>query len=200
LKFTTVVFIVASVVFLQMSIAAAGPITYLFDGTASGTLGGQTFSDASLRVTAVADTANVPAPVGAESTISFNPASVAIDISAVGTMAVSNAYVFDAQALTGVGFGVVSDDIQIHDPSFATYNMKSAIGPIFEAADPSTADWTNMPTSIGDLTVTSFTNVTFTATLGGSNPSGVPAPSAAGLSLVGLAVSLIVAYRRRLPG
>jgi hypothetical protein len=109
---------------------------------------------------------------------------------------IANAYVFDNQNFQKVGFGVGQDDIQFHDPSFATYNMKTSTGPFFEASDPSVTDWTNMPTSKGDLTVTSLTNLTFTATLGSSGPSAVPLPSAAGMSLAGLTLCAIAAYRR----
>ena len=122
-----------------------------------------------------------------------------IDVAGVGSTTIATgAQVGCFPSEDFVYFGVGPSDIQVFDSSFATYNFKTAIGPIFEATDPSTADWTNMSTPLGNLTVNSYTNLTFTATLGGSgNPSAVPAPSAAGLSLVGLALCLIAAYRRR---
>jgi hypothetical protein len=182
----------------QFSIAGAEQITFVFDGTASGVLGAQNFSNADLSVTAVEDTAEVPGPTAPFGIISFTPDLVTIDISTVGTTTVPNAYVFDTQSSGAAGFGVTSgsDSIQIYDPSLATYDMKSPIGPIFEAADPSVSDWTDMPTSMGDLTVNSYTNLTFTATLGGGgNGNVVPAPSAGWLSLIGLPIVVIAARR-----
>jgi hypothetical protein len=181
---------------LPLSIAAAAPITYVFSGTASGSISGKSFSDVSFTVTAVADTVNVPAPTAGD--ITFTPTTVTINNSASSQpVSVADAYVFDNQSLQKVGFGLGQDDIQFDDPSFATYNMKTSTGPFFEASDPSIADWVDMPTSKGDLTVTSLTNLTFTATLSGSSaPSAVPLPSAAGLSLAGLTLCAIAAYRR----
>ncbi|MGD0464619.1 MAG: hypothetical protein ABSB74_19210 [Tepidisphaeraceae bacterium] len=200
MKFTSVFLTVAGVALLQTSIAAAVAITYVFDGTASGTLGAKAFSDASMSVTAVTDTTDVPAPTGADNIIDVYPSLVTINIGGLGSTTISNGYLFDNQALESGGFGARpgSDTIQIPDPSFGPWNMKTAFGPVFAASDRSIADWTGMSTSKGDLAVNSYTNLTFTATLGGSgNSPAVPAPSAAGLSLAGLSLCLIAAYRRR---
>jgi hypothetical protein len=199
-KVTAFFLSVIGAAFLPVSLAPAVQITYVFAGTATGSLAGKSFSDVSFTVTAVADTASVPAP--AAGIISFTPASVSITDSASSPLAIPNSYVFDNQNFQGVGFGVGSDDIQFHDPSFATYDMKTSTGPFFEASDPSVADWVNMSTSKGSLTVTSLTDLTFAATLassssGGTSSSSVPLPSAAGLSLVGLGLGAIIAYRRR---
>ena len=141
-------------------------------------------------------------PGAAAGDISFTPASVTITDSAATSLAIPGSYVFDDQSNQKVGFGVGQDDIQFNDPSFATYDMKTSTGPFFEASDPSVADWVNMSTSKGSLTVTSLTDLTFTATLassssGGTSSSAVPLPSAAGMSLVGLGLAAIIAYRRR---
>ncbi len=186
--------------FLPASLAPAVQITYAFAGTATGSISGKSFSDVSFTVTAVADTASVPAPAAGD--ISFTPASVTITDSAATSLAIPGSYVFDDQSNQKVGFGVGQDDIQFNDPSFATYDMKTSTGPFFEASDPSVADWVNMSTSKGSLTVTSLTDLTFTATLassssGGTSSSAVPLPSAAGMSLVGLGLAAIIAYRRR---
>ena len=194
MKFTTLAISVLGAALLPLSIAAAGPITYVFSGTATGSISGKSFSGVSFTVTAVADTANVPAPTAGD--ITFTPTTITINDSASQSVTVPNGYVFDNQNFQKVGFGLGQDDIQFHDPSFATYNMKTSTGPFFEASDPSIADWTNMPTSKGNLTVTSLTNLSFTATLGPSAPSAVPLPSAAGMSLAGLILCAIAAYRR----
>ena len=41
------------------AIVEAGPITYVESGIASGTIGGSTFTNALVQVTAIGDTANV---------------------------------------------------------------------------------------------------------------------------------------------
>ena len=51
MKITCIFLTVAGAAFLQISIAAAGPIKFVFDGTASGTLGAKAFSNADLSVT-----------------------------------------------------------------------------------------------------------------------------------------------------
>jgi hypothetical protein len=150
-------------------------------------------------VTAVADPASVPAPTAG--VISFTPTLISIDNSASpqAVTVPSGGYIFDNQNLSSLGFGEGQDDITFNDPSFATYNLKTSTGPFFEASDPSISDWVNMPTSKGDLTVTSLTNLSFTATLSSSGtgtPTVVPAPTAAGLSLAGLTLCAIAAYRR----
>jgi hypothetical protein len=180
----------------QFSIAGAEQIKYVFNGTGSGTLGAQNFSDASLSVTASVDTADVPAPTEADNIIDVSPSLVTINIGGLGSTTISNGYVFDNQAEEVGGFGATSgsDTIQIPDPSFGTWNMKTAFGPVFAASDRSIADWTDMSTSQGDLAVTSFTDFTFTATLGGGS-NAAPLPSAAWLSLIGLSF-VAIAVRR----
>jgi hypothetical protein len=198
MKLRTLAISVLGATFLPFSIAAAAQITYAFTGTATGTIAGKSFSNVSFSVTAVADTADVPAPTAG--VISFTPTSVTINNSASSQpVTVPSGYIFDNQNLNSVGFGEGQDDITFSDPSFATYNLKTSTGPFFEASDPSISDWVNMPTSKGDLTVTSLTNLSFSATLSSSTttPTAVPAPSAAGLSLAGLSIlCAIAAYRR----
>jgi hypothetical protein len=82
--------------------------------------------------------------------------------------------------------------------------MTTSIGPITETgADPFIGNWRDMATSAGDLTVTSWNDVRFTATVagGGDGDSGgngnvVPLPNAAWLSLIGLPIVVIAARRR----
>jgi len=184
---------------VPFSVAGAEQITYVFDGTASGTLGAQPFTGASLSVTAVVNTTDVPAPTGADDIIEVLPSLVTIDIGGLGSTTISNGYVFDNQAEAVGGFGATSgsDTIQIPDASFGTWNMKTAFGPVFASSDRSISDWTDMPTSEGDLAVNSYTDLTFTATLGSGSVGGntVPSPSAAWLSLIGLPFAAIAARR-----
>jgi hypothetical protein len=198
MKSITVLLAFASLALLRMSMAAAGPITFVFDGTATGTLGAQTFSDADLSVTALGDTANIPAP-DSVGVIRFNT-PVTIKVAGLGSTTIaSGGQVGCVPADQFVYFGVGPSDIQVFDSSFATYLFKTAIGPVFEATDPSTVDWMNMSTPQGNLTVSSYTDLTFTATVSGGGDGGggnaVPLPSAAWLSLIGLPLATIAARR-----
>jgi len=198
MKFTAFAISMLGAALMPLSVAGAAQISYVFTGTATGSISGKSFSDVSFTVTAVANPANIPAPTAGE--IMFTPSTVTITDSAAHSLAIANSYLFDDQSSAKIGFGVGNDDIQFVDSSFATYNMKTSTGPFTEASDPSIADWVNMPTSEGSLTVTDLTNLSFTATLspssGGSGPTAVPLPSAAGMSLAGLSLCAIAAYRR----
>jgi len=189
--------------FVQFSVVGAETIKYVFDGTASGTLGSQTFSNVDLNESAVTDTASVPAN-GEQ--INFAPMPFTIDIGGVGSTTVSTGLLslFHNASFQFVAAGWKTssseiDVIEINNPAFLTYDMTTSIGPITETgSDPFIGNWQNMSTSGGNLTVTSWDNVSFTATLGsgtgGSN--AVPLPSAAWLSLIGLPLAAIAARRR----
>lgn len=186
-----------AVAFLHISTASAAQIKYVFDGTASGTVGGTSFSDVDLSVTAVGNPADVPAP-DSVGVIRFNT-PVTIDIGGVGsTVIATGAQIGAFPSEQFVYFGVGPSDIQVFDSSIATYLFKTSIGPIFDATDPSTVDWVNMSTPLGDLTVSSYTSLTFTATLNNSGGgSAVPLPKAAWLSLSALPLVAFVAARQR---
>jgi hypothetical protein len=197
MKFAAFAISMLGAAFLPFSIASAAQMTFVITGTASGTISSNSFSDVTYTVTATADTSDIPAPTAG--LITFTPATLTITNSASSqSVTVANTYLYDNQNTDVVGFGVAEDDVQFSDPSFASYNMKTSTGPFFESSDPSIADWVDMPTSRGDLTVTSMTDLTFTATLasGGTSSAAVPLPSAAGMSLVGLALCAIAACRK----
>jgi hypothetical protein len=209
MKFTTFVISMLGAAFLPFSIAAAEPIAYAFSGTATGTLAGVPFSNLSLTVTAVSDTADVPAP-DAEGIIIVPATKTIVTDSASLFATVADGQVFENQEVPDLGFDQTSSQFSLisftGETFFTTYNLLSSAGPISESENPEDGFWTNMPTSAGALTVNTFSNVTFTATLGSTGPSGptsgppaVPLPSTAGLSLAGLAICAIAAYRRSVP-
>lgn len=140
-------------IILSTGVVLGQTAVYTFTGTASGTIGGTPFTNATLTVTS---TGNV-STVSCTSTCSLYPAAgaSAFTISGIGTGTFSgSSYVFDNQSNAVAGFGVVNDDIQIYDSSIgsaalATYNLQSSIGPLGpEATDPSTSDWVNLSTSL----------------------------------------------------
>lgn len=172
-------FLVLVVVIARAGAAGAVPITYVFTGTASGTVNGSTsFSEATLTVTAYGNTDDVTFDSGSQTYRDSN-VSTFITISGIGTMTVTPSagnrdYVFDNQTPFGesgegrIGYGIngitsCCDIIQFPNAGYLTYDLKSAIGPFASTADLSTGDWVNVPTSMGPLTVTSFTGA-FSAT------------------------------------
>ncbi len=170
--------IVWASVLCRFSIAGAAQITYVFDGTASGSLGAQNFSNVDLSATAVTDTADVPAN-GEE--INFPAMPFTIDIGGVGPTTVSTGLLgeFHNTLFDFVDFGWQSSTsliavVEINNPAFLTYGMTKSIGPITETGtDPFIGNWDDMATSAGDLTVTSWNDVSFTATCGrGWRPRG----------------------------
>jgi PEP-CTERM motif len=111
-------------------------------------------------------------------------------------------YVFDN---TGglAGFGdrgassccdiIQSYDSAIGSTAFASYDLKSSIGPLGpEASDPSTGDWVGLNTSLGSFTVTSYDSVVFQATVG-----TVPEPTTLPVVGIGLVGMMIFMARRR---
>ncbi len=151
---------------------SAQTLKYVFTGTASGTVGNTSFTNAPLTVSTIGDTSTVMFTFAYF--LNVPPGGASFSIGGVGSGTFNNGtYVFDNQNLTAfggsVGFGGaggVGDIIQIHDMDFgstvfASYDLKSAIGPLGFVTDPSVADWVNLPTSLGNMTITSYTNVSF---------------------------------------
>lgn len=165
--------------------AVADTLDYVFTGTASGTVDGITFTNATLTINAIGDTSAVSSTYAYFLYFPVNTAAISISGIGSGTFNDST-YVFDNQTAFGgtVGFGDGSDIIQIHDEDFgstvfSTYDLTSPIGPLGFVTDPSVSDWTNLPTSLGAMTVTSYTDVSFQAV-------GVPEPGSMLLLCSGL--------------
>jgi len=184
-----------------LSCAFGDPITYTFTGNADGTIDGTNFTDAKLTVTASGDTSDVTFNAPNQTYfLNFSGGMADFTINGIGGGTFTDAYVFDNQEFGVAGFGLTSDIIQTHDSSigstsFASYNLKSAIGPLGpESSDPSTGDWVGLATSLGSLTVTSYDNVVFQATTAGA-PEPVSVPIL-GVAIIGMT---IIARRRIAP-
>lgn len=180
----------------------ASPIgTYTFTGTASGTIDGVGFQDATLVVTAVGDVSNITF-TSPSYFLDIPGGSASFALSGIGSGTFTDeTYVFDNTG--GVaGFGDLGassccDIIQMYDSligstAFATYNLASSIGPLGpEPSDPSTGDWVGLNTSLGSFTVTSYDGVIFNAAVG-----TVPEPRTIILE-IGL-IGMIIVTRHKL--
>jgi uncharacterized protein (TIGR03437 family) len=145
---------------------------FTFSGTATGTIGGTSFTNATLTVTGSGDVGTVSCTNGTcVLNLPFGVTSFTIGGVGSGTFNFTS-YFFDNHSGGTLGFGVGGDLIQITNDSigktvFTTYDLQSTIGPLGpEAENPSVSDWVGMPTTLGSFTVTSFTNVTFQAVVG----------------------------------
>ena len=188
-----------TLLFLASSaIALAGPITYTFTGSVTGTLGSTTFTDAALTATLLGDTTNALPDGGGGFYNNIGAGLASISIAGVGSGTfIDLMYVFSCPPCSGfielqqqnVGPGALT----FTDPAFLAYDLTTAIGPI-QSAGPTPAfflPWSDT-TSFGTFNITSIQSPTFQATLG----AGVPEPGT--LVLVSAALLLLGITRRRL--
>lgn len=171
--------------------ASAAPIVYTVAATASGTLDGVAFTNASFALRGIGDT-STSRLMGVENY--ENAVAVTVFVSGLATDTLAGAPVAFTEGSAGSpppygGIASASESslvLGVVNPAFTTYDLKSAIGPL--SGDTLFLDGTAFTTSRGRLVLTNATNATFTAAV---NPT--PEPSAfAALGLGGLA-----ALRRR---
>jgi hypothetical protein len=166
--------------------AQATPITYIWSGIGSGSVGALPFTDVGFTITAAADTTEVgPGNVPGIHRV-FN-ATATVFVSGIGaatftipTLSVAN------QNLPAVG---ISDPVQNlailfanRDPAFATYDLTTALGPI--TAQPTFNPRAFFQTDLGSFQLAAVSGaVTFEAQV-----TGVPEPGVVALLILGVAV------------
>ncbi len=166
---------------LGASSAFAVPITYTEQAVGSGSLDGVAFTNATVVLTMVNDTANVTG--SAPLFTNYGTSTVSVAGGAPETFT-DRTEVFSAQSAPSVGFADMTLLVDILDDvsaSFATYDLTTAIGPIIGTPVINATQF--FPTDSGAFNLSGITgNVTFTATL-----AAVPEPSALALLSAGLA-------------
>ncbi len=149
--------------------AAAGPITFTESFTAAGTVNGNPF-DANVTFSLSTDTTLITGGGG----LFLTPDGVAsFTIQGVGAGTFTDPFhVFDNQNVSVAGFTDVNieDIVDLSNSAFATYDLKSAIGPL-----PSTFFFVDTGAALGSTLGTIVLNSTsgtptFTATTSGTTP------------------------------
>jgi hypothetical protein len=181
--------------------ASAASIVFTETVVASGTLGKTPFTAALLTFTSTADTANI---LG--SFVVLN-ASTKVNIAGLGdatfTVVPTKSFVVQGSVglppIAGLASGAIldagTDILDIANPAFATYDLRSSIGPLSGPALGGGIGFTSFSTSAGPLAFTSFdSTATFQAVL---QPDAIPEPAAIVPAGTALVVGLGITWSRR---
>ncbi len=173
--------------------ATAGPITYTGSFTATGTVNGTPF-DGNVQFILSSDTTLVFGNCDGVSGIFCTPAGTAtFSIQGIGSGTFTdpfNVFVNQGVAVAGFTDDAIEDILDLANPAFSTYDLKSAIGPLntsyffVDSGQP-------LGSSLGDVIIDSVSGTpTFTASTGGGT---TPEPASIllfGPGLVGMAAML----------
>jgi hypothetical protein len=179
---------------------SAVPITYIFTGAGSGSLGGVSFDTSNFTITGISDTTDVQNNIGI---YSVDNISASIDISGLGTFDIETG---TREFLSGdaVGFSRATfSGLDLYDgptnSALSGWTMQTSIGPL--PGDGSLIQWTDTPeieTNAGQLIFNSGgSDVTFQAIVGSSGGSPVPDNSST-MIMVTCVMMVLGFFRRRL--
>jgi hypothetical protein len=189
--------LILSVSALMPVVAHATPITYTLSTTASGELGGVSFTDALVTMTVDSDTADVTSGAG----YIYNPATGGANLSIAGFSPTTFTSSMDIFYLYGGSYYVgIEDELgpflfaEVSN-GFAGYNLASSLGPLTGPTNQDFGSNVDTPTAAGNFFLTSDSgNTTFTAALD-STPSPAPEPST--LCLFGTGALVMFGTARR---
>ena len=162
------------------------PISYTITGIGSGSIGASPFTSQPFTLTILADMSNVQLPF--PNSYAVNNTSATMQIGAVTTPALAGSS-YASTTFFGYSGGVVGDEIDtfpvyVSAPGLTGYNLQAPVGPL--SATPSPAFF--LQTDLGYVTINSFSQVSFQAT--------IPEPTAA-LVFAAVALTPICLRRRR---
>lgn len=203
----------ALLILLGSQSASADPITYTFQGTASGTLGSTSFTNSPFTITVTANTNSIseftmtctPSPC----TVLDVPAMTAtITVDGLTTSITSPIGVFDNQTvdvfglsrISGSGSGGIGMDLlDLTNAMFASYNLSSPLGTVGPFNPGTLTEFSCssgcVTTGLGDLSFTSASGVTFTDPISTPEPSGLLLLGTGLLAVLGIFRSTRAGFR-----
>jgi hypothetical protein len=163
-----------SLVAFVTSLALAGmtfaaPITYIFTGTASGTVGSVPFTDAAYTITVQGDTAAITY-IASATEYDMLATTVTMTIAGVGTATVTDSVsIFASKVGTEGRLGISHNGpmLILSDAVFITYALAAPLGPIGPFITTLYDRFKNLQSNLGPITMSSTSWVTFQAVLGG---------------------------------
>ncbi len=157
--------------------ASAGPITFLYRGTGSGTLGGIPFTSQQFTITATGDTANITSWAFASGGPQLTHESAVIDIAgfapATFTIATHTWKLPGTQGGFGRNLGL--NLLTLDEAAFAVYGLDTSILPISETTPLHVHQFQSVSTTRGSLSFSSIPSFTFEAVA--TDETALPEPS-----------------------
>lgn len=182
-------FLLASL-FWAFGNAEAVPITYTEQVTATGSLGSSIFTNALVTITFTGDTNNVYTPVfGA---LAKSAGTTVVAVAGLGTATFTDSMaVFDTPSNNGAGiadFTASSDVLDIMNTAFATYDLRTSIGPLL-------GNTTIFPTNAFNTTQGAF-DLSSVSASGVFSASIVPEPNSLAFICLGISTIGICTFKR----
>jgi hypothetical protein len=183
--------------------ADAALISFAQQVVGSGSLGGASFTDATIIINAVADADDVVDAGGGLFQVENRSVSFLLEDSGGGTtsgtfLSPGSSFVRHDDRTFGIRLGTKQGDadvLVVEHPDFGSYDLAAAIGPL--SGNPSITTGQAFATAFGDFVLTSITgDATFQASL-----LAAPVPEPASLATAAIAAGLLACARslRRRP-
>jgi len=195
---------IALLLLLGAHTAFADTVTYTFTGDASGSVGSTSFTNSAFTITVTADTSNISEfTLGCVPTactiFSVEGSTATLSVDGLTTAITSPIGVFDNQTVDVLGLsritgsgpaGLGMDLLDLTSPVFGTYNLSgslSAVGPFdMGSLDEFNCSAGCVITSIGNVSMTSASQVTFTDPVNTPEPTSTLLLGTGLLAVVGL--------------